>query len=126
MCYLSRRLASFSARGVRILGRDVGSSQALSGEGVEAGKVGERLIDTVILDSFIFPALRMMKLLVLFALLQLSLVRLVSKVIRAHAKVAAVGTKVCSTTYYLNPSIDIKGACIDAAIARSYQRLHPT
>lgn len=122
MCYLSRRLASFSARGVRILGRDVGSSQALSGEGVEAGKVGERLIDTVILDSFIFPALRMMKLLVLFALLQLSLVRLVSKVIRAHAKVAAV----CSTTYYLNPSIDIKDACIDAAIARSYQRLHPT
>lgn len=95
MCYLSRRLASFSARGVRILGRDVGSSQALSGEGVEAGKVGERLIDTVILDLFIFPALRMMKLLVLFALIQLSLVRRVSKVIRAHAKVAAV----CSTKY---------------------------
>lgn len=46
MCYLSRRLASFSASGVTILGRDVGSSQAASGEGVEAGnmKVGDVLL----------------------------------------------------------------------------------
>lgn len=41
MCYLSRRLASFSARGVKILGRDVGSNQAASREGVEAGKLGD-------------------------------------------------------------------------------------
>jgi hypothetical protein len=44
-------LQVLAARGVRILGRDVGSSQALSGEGVEAGNVGEGLIDTAILDS---------------------------------------------------------------------------
>lgn len=37
-CVIALRV--LAARGVRILGRDVGSSQVLSGEGVEAGNVG--------------------------------------------------------------------------------------